>query len=151
MTAITGDAYRAMSMAHAVGTMTTSTSPVFVKTALQPWQLRAVEKVARFRGLGPNWDSYGAAPPAEDALDLAMEVLATPSLPPASVPRVLPLPSGGIQLSWSSDSREVDVEIGNDLSTSVLLSDDDEVVFEEQSIALQPAIALVLDWLSNSN
>ena len=81
---------------------------------------------------------------------MAMEVLATPNLPPANVPRVLPLSSGGLQLSWSNESREVDIEIGNDLNTGLLLSDGDEVVFEERSIALQPAIAEVLHWLSKS-
>lgn len=144
MTAITSEAYRAMEVAYSAA----STGTVVVSIdSLQEWQFRVIEQITTLRDLPANWDSYGAPSISDAVLERAMELTAVAGLPNVPPPIVLPLSTGGIQLSWEIGQREVDFEIGPDLLASVIFSENDRELADFSSF--QPsvhAVAQVLAW-----
>jgi hypothetical protein len=88
---------------------------VEVFTNLAPWQTAAAKRLAEFKSLAPNWDSYGGHAPTEAAL-LASEdfVFKVPSFADIPAPRILPLGSGGIQFEWDRNQRELEVHFQED-------------------------------------
>lgn len=151
MTAITSEAYLAMARVQPAWPSASATGNVFLRSALQDWQLRAIEKIAALRNLQDNWDSYDSLSISDNTLDAAAEFVASPGLPPTCTPRVLPIQGGGVQIGWQRGSKEVDVEIGKDLSTSLLLSERAEPVLDLRFLALSPdALRLVLAWVEEA-
>lgn len=59
-------------------------------------------KVADLAGLGHNWDSYGAAPPTNEALAILRNTA------------VVPTKDGGVQFEWHVNGWEVELEFGFD-------------------------------------
>ena len=86
-----------------------------IQTALAPM----VQRIAGFAKLEPDWDSYGAAAPTPEALEVATQCLRVlvdtyaPTAGDKALPFwVSPLPNGGVQLEWRGPTAELEVEIG---------------------------------------
>lgn len=88
-----------------------------------PW---AAEVAARFQhllALKADWDSYGAPPLREDAVDSAFDLLmqlAQPSTPP---PEVVPMVSGGVQFEWHRQGVDLEVEVHSRFRFEVFYED----------------------------
>jgi hypothetical protein len=72
-------------------------------------------RVGQFRTLGESWNSYGSPPPSEQLIQVVEGFVATsdkalsPFLP---APFAVPVPGGGIKLTWSNGYRELELEFG---------------------------------------
>lgn len=83
-------------------------------------------KVQAMRGLGENWDGYGAAAPQANAIDLALEfadLIEAMLRKSASGPQELhvsPTRPGGILIEWEDHSMQHEVEINPDRSIGFL-------------------------------
>jgi hypothetical protein len=76
--------------------------------------LSLIEELRVLEDLKPNWDSYGAA-----ALDVrverpAVELMLIGHRTKSRLPRLVPLPDGGLSLIWQTDDTELDVAIDPD-------------------------------------
>lgn len=81
---------------------------------LLTWQMQTIDKVIKLSNLPENWDSYEGKPPASNTVFLAIKLIA--SLPwsyfdDMPVPAVIPTSEGGLQLEWSSEDRELELEV----------------------------------------
>lgn len=106
------------------------------RTTVQP----ALDRLAQLGRLGPNWDSYGGAPPSARAIAVARQLmlgvaerLADEAGERAWPYAVAPLADGCVQLTWRGPSDEIEVEIGPRDSIGYLLikRHGDEESFEE--------------------
>jgi hypothetical protein len=85
-------------------------------TVLRP-VLQVLDELER---LGPNWDSYGAAPVSRVAVAQARQLVQTvfeqfgASGEGARPDGVSPLVDGGVQVEWSGPHGRIEVEIGPD-------------------------------------
>lgn len=78
-----------------------------------PFEL-ARKQLGELTTLGPDWDSYGAEPPNETAVDAAeriLELLRTMSIPPT---RVVASSEGGVAICFAEEDRYADFECFND-------------------------------------
>src|SRR5438105_660170 len=85
-----------------------------------------IEQLEAMRGLGENWDGYGAAAPQASLIDLAqeftglIEALLRKSTTAAGVLHVSPTRVGGILIDWEDGSMEHEVELNPDRSIGFL-------------------------------
>ncbi|MGH2352825.1 MAG: hypothetical protein ACRDJN_14550 [Chloroflexota bacterium] len=99
-------------------------SEVSVGAALEPtWR-----RLGHIERLGPDWDSYGAKPPAPAAVDAARRVIETvhstfgPIAADQACPyTVAPMVDGGIQVEWRGPGGAIEVEVGPDATIGYLL------------------------------
>lgn len=93
-----------------------------------------MDRMSDFATLGPDWDSYGAAPISSVARKTARDLLVTlvnvalADHPALSVEElkpyfVAPIPFGGVQLEWRHDQIEIEVEARPDGSLGYLVID----------------------------
>lgn len=147
MTAITGEAFNAMRIAHnrAIGTADNSVFPV---EGMRPWQVASLRKLAEFDALAPNWDSYGSDPVNEDALRIA-RALAGSTFVAAPTPRIVPVSGGGIHFTWERGVRAITLEIQPDQAIEILAISGDDMKESPPLRALSPTIlAKLLTWLN---
>lgn len=86
------------------------------------WLREALEKLAQFRALPENWDSYGAEPPNENAAmraEAALRILHRLNSPPD---RLAASAEGGITLSFFHGKKYGDLEFFNTGETLVVTS-----------------------------
>jgi hypothetical protein len=74
--------------------------------------------------LPEGWDSYGARPIDRSALRRAQLIAERALTLPLPAPRLLPVPSGGVQLEWSAGPVEVELEIEPGGASAVFVCDD---------------------------
>ncbi len=90
----------------------------------------ALDRVAQLAALPPDWDSYGANPPTEQAVARANALLLAvgrayggtygPAVRPYAI---APLDDGGLQLEWRGGTGEIEVEIGPQAGLAYLFID----------------------------
>ena len=72
-------------------------------------------RLGQLRTLVEDWNSYGSPPPSERLIQIVEEIVTAadtffaPFLP---VPHVVPVPGGGIKLTWCNGDRELEIEFG---------------------------------------
>jgi hypothetical protein len=109
--------------------------------------------------LGPNWDSYGGAPPTAQAvqaahrlvLGVAEELAADESAQPYAV---APLADGCVQLTWRGPRDEIEVEVGPRDNMAYLLVKSrgaSETVEEAEDVSRSEVIDLVARVLLSAN
>ena len=80
---------------------------------LLPWQMQVIHKIIKLSQIQENWDSYNGKPPAPKAINTAIELIE--ALPfeneDMPIPSVVPTSEGGLQIEWSGEERELEVEI----------------------------------------
>ncbi|MBI2691706.1 MAG: hypothetical protein HYX29_07180 [Solirubrobacterales bacterium] len=105
-----------------------------------------LEKISQLLDLEPGWDTYEATPidhgSARAAYDFAVEALRR-GLPQ---PHIVPVPDGGIQLEWSQNRFDLEIEfephsnipvfIGNDRVTGRRFDGDQRADFIVLEMAL---------------
>ena len=78
---------------------------------------------AKLNNLQPNWDSYGGLHPTQEAISVA-KGLANALL---SLPHVVPVATGGVQLEWHVAGFDIEIEVGPDGSCEALVERVSEV------------------------
>ena len=87
------------------------------------WLVPAVTSAIELLGLRQDWDSYGAPPINTTAIQRGIEILAEIMAPDSMPPTFVPTNSGGCQLEWHSQGRDVEIEISSEGCTSVFFHD----------------------------
>jgi hypothetical protein len=85
------------------------------------WARPTFGRFSALAPLGDNWDQRGSAAVRADVLSFAWQLLAQIMPEDGASPVVVPLGNGGIQLEWSSDIAELEVEISRPFQMSALL------------------------------
>lgn len=98
---------------------------------LPDYLLSASQRLTEFHALPGDWDSYGAPPISNRAIDAARQLLLRlprrlGEIGDAGPYAVAPLASGGIQLEWRGNRRALEIEIDADGRLSSLLAEDHE-------------------------
>ena len=130
----------------------THTSPqwsgVVLVSELNRWQIDTIKKLLQLLALPPDWDSYGSLPPSEAAVRAAVRLVLGIDLDYLASPHVVPVSGGGVQLEWSFDSRELEIEINDEGAAEYLKSHHGKPIEEGQiSLADFPRIRALLTWL----
>ncbi len=110
---------------------------------LEPCFYEAIIRMASYRKLGPNWDSYGAERISEKAIQISGDLLTRiqsewsirlgESMKPYFV---APVANGGIQLEWRGDYSEIEVEIGPGGDLGYLLVKGNEPGKEDENCSI---------------
>lgn len=97
-----------------------------------PDRTKSLETIVRdFANLPLNWDSYGAVPVTQAAIDAAVRFLAFFPDPFISQVWVVPVPNGGVQFEKASGGYGWEIEIAPDGKLQGILIDHSEVAFQE--------------------
>lgn len=75
------------------------------------WFPAAVDDFRRLLQLPENWDTYGAAPIAAEAVAAAAALLLRTASGDTPKPSVVPTVDGGVQLEWHRHGIDLEVEI----------------------------------------
>lgn len=109
------------------------------------WRLELARKISAYKSLPPNWNSYGSPAPTEDAVTQALDFVFSALKDTHIQPRTNPVSGGGIQMEWSKDMREFEIEFLPDGSIECLLVEDDA----DFSFSGRPAsLDQVFTWLA---
>jgi len=76
----------------------------------RPWFHQALRDFRRLLALDDNWNGYGERAVHEDAVKRAMNVLNVVGVD-GPRPDIVPTSDGGVQVEWSADGSEIEVEI----------------------------------------
>ncbi len=109
----------------------TMTSGRLRHPALPNYLLRPYLRLTEFAAFEEDWDSYGALPISDRAIDSARQLLLRlprrlGEIGDAGPYALAPLASGGIQLEWRGNRRALEIEIDPGGRLSSLLAEDHE-------------------------
>jgi hypothetical protein len=85
------------------------------------WARTTVDRLTALAPLRDNWDQRGAAAVRGDVLSFAWQLLAQIMPEDGTPPVVVPLGNGGVQLEWSSQSAELEIEIARPFEMSAMM------------------------------
>ncbi len=90
------------------------------------WVAYAIERLNRIFQLPENWDSYGASPVTQGALEQALKLYLklTENREMNELPQIAPTVDGGVALLWHHDERGLEVEIEGALQVHGYYYDD---------------------------
>jgi len=88
------------------------------------WLDYAQEQLSAIGELNRGWDSHGAAPPAQSAIqgawNLLLSLYETRTVPK---PHIYPTRSGGIQFEWELGQRYLEIELLSETEAAYFYSD----------------------------
>ncbi len=101
------------------------------RAVLAAFPLSYYQRLTELSMLQADWDSYGASPISDRAVDRARRFLSElvkefPEAGDISPYTVAPLPSGGVQLEWRGPQKALEIEISAAGRFSSLLVEDHE-------------------------
>jgi hypothetical protein len=118
----------------------------------------AIHQLDEFRDLPPDWNSYGAEPIPEDAIEVARDLLGAVALrysdrPDLATPYVVgPIPYGGVQIEWRRPGREIEIEVGPRDYLAYLKIEGygaDRAFSEDEGVSLEDVMELIA-WVFNA-
>lgn len=75
------------------------------------WQKLTLKEILQAAGLSKDWDSYGSPPPSAKLVDVCIALVGVVTYDDLPVPRVIPIPDGGIQFEWTVGERELELAV----------------------------------------
>lgn len=116
----------------------------------EPWIEAGLKKIAGFLHLKQNWDSYGSGPVRREAAQAAGNLLALTwrFLGTGSDPSIVAIGGGGIQVTFLTASRALEIEILPNGDAIALKLEEDEPVGDDEPLRLtRPDVEEMLGWL----
>ena len=80
-------------------------------TEVHPRYWAALETLSRLARLQPNWDSYGSRPLQERAIEAAFYLLKLSAAAGLPSPHIGPVSGGGLQFDWSTQGKDLELEV----------------------------------------
>ena len=114
------------------------------------WLYQAVRHLVRIGCLEENWDYEGSPPPKLAAMRASIRFinfLADVYGNGLSAPFVCPIPGGGVQLEWTSGTRDVEIEFTPDGGILYLRDDDGNMESGEVPPGRFHPLRRLFDWL----
>jgi len=87
---------------------------------LNEWQTETLKGIFRLKRLCDNWDGEDSPRPSTIALDSASDLLVSLPFEDLPTPFVSPSSIGGVQLEWTQNGRELEIEVLPDGSMEFL-------------------------------
>lgn len=84
------------------------------------WARPTVDRLIAIAPLRDNWDQRGSAAVRADVLSFAWQLLVQIMPEDGAAPVAVPLGNGGIQLEWSSNRGDLEIEIARPFEISAL-------------------------------
>jgi hypothetical protein len=106
---------------------------VFYSSAYTPLSDSAkqfITKLQSFKSLAPNWDSYGAVPPSEKNVNLAISFITKADKNLLPFYFVAPGPNGELILEFRKGNKEASAYFNPDSSTELILNEGDHYILE---------------------
>jgi hypothetical protein len=110
-----------------------------VDQPLPRWFDATLQGFADLMTLPPNWDTYGAGPISRLVLRRGLELLDWLMGADTPAPAVVPLSSGGFQLEWHSDGRDLELVISPDEGVRYYHCDAQAGIEEEEPLIAHEA------------
>jgi hypothetical protein len=88
-----------------------STSAPWTDIAEPVWKEQCERQLAEIRFLEDGWDGFNAAPIREDAIEFALNVLASIMLRNTPAPHFTPMSHSGLMLEWHTNGVDLEIEI----------------------------------------
>ena len=89
----------------------TAWNPVTRLTNANPWLDDALKSLLPFVDMSNDWDGYGSPAPSRQVVATCLAILKSLAIDEPPLPRIQPVPGGGIQLEWSERDKFLEVEI----------------------------------------
>jgi hypothetical protein len=99
------------------------------------WARPTVDRLMALVPLRDNWDQRGSAAVRADVLSFTWQLLSQVMPQDGIAPVAVPLGNGGIQLEWSSDAGDLEIEIARPFEVSALFFDNQHGEEIEHSIS----------------
>jgi hypothetical protein len=87
------------------------------------WIKPVMTRVQQLLSFQRDWDGRGSAAVRTEAVSFAIHVLSSAMAPATRPPSIIPLGHGGVQLVWSNDDAELEIEVVAPLDVRVGLED----------------------------
>ncbi len=87
---------------------------------MEQWRLEAIQKVIRFGGLEPNWDSHGSEAPTRAVRQTTINLLLSVPGECFPAPLIVPVSGGGYHFEWAVGDRELEISIEPDCQIDAL-------------------------------
>jgi hypothetical protein len=87
---------------------------------MSAWLFDGLKRVLRAAARRENWDGQGSPAPSSAVVEKSVELLRVIDDDEPPLPRVVPVPGGGLQLEWHEGSRELELEVLPDGSVEYL-------------------------------
>lgn len=87
------------------------------------WLRPALEVLVELRTLPRNWNSYGALPIADRAIQVAIALLHDVMPERAPHAQIVPTAPGGVQLEWHTGGIDMEIEVEPNGEASVICED----------------------------
>ncbi len=116
-----------------IGANATRIGVVFYNTTFTPLSDSAkhfITKLHSFKSLSANWDSYGAQPPSEKNIEVAISFIAKADKNLLPFYFVAPGPNGELVLEFRKGNKEASAYFNPDGSTELILNDGNNFVLE---------------------
>lgn len=97
---------------------------------LSEWQKEALKGIIRLQYLEENWDHEGSSPPSRIAIETGKLLILELPFDDLPTPFVTPTSVGGLQLEWTDDQREIEIEVLTDGSLEFLKAENGNVINE---------------------
>lgn len=110
-----------------------------------PWTEEVALRLLSFLDLEPDWDSFGASTPRQDAIEAAFELLMLVARPSTPAPQAVPTTDGGVQLEWHQYGIDLEVEVHSPFRVGVLY--ENSRTGEVQEEALMADLTPLRHWL----
>jgi hypothetical protein len=75
------------------------------------WAKAVRDRLNHICGLPTGWDGYRGVPTRFDVAEFAIQLLRRLCKPHTPAPAIVPLPSGGLQIEWHSESVRIELTI----------------------------------------
>jgi hypothetical protein len=85
------------------------------------WAKPTIDRLVALTPLRDNWDNRGSAAVRADVLTFAWNVLAQIMPDDGVAPVIVPIGNGGVQLEWSSERADLEIEIARPYEMFALL------------------------------
>lgn len=85
------------------------------------WARPTIDRLMALAPLSDNWDQRGSAAVKGDVISFAWQLLAQIMPEDGLAPVVVPLGNGGVQLEWSANGAELEIEIARPFEIVALL------------------------------
>ncbi len=90
---------------------------------MNSWLRSAQRKVSELANLPPGWDGYNSRPVQQQAIERTLNILKCIAGLRLPRPQIFPVPGGGLQVEFSQDGRELEIETLPDGSVEYLITD----------------------------
>jgi hypothetical protein len=75
------------------------------------WAVAVASKLAEVRALPTGWDGYRGIATRNDVAIFVLRLLGAIARPDTPAPSLVPLPSGGLQLEWHTDTADIELKV----------------------------------------